>query len=167
MLMSKKSIFSNRGFTMVEVLVVIAIIGILSTLGIRSFTSSQIKSRDLRRKADLTSIAKTLEAYLNDYGSYPSNDETGKIMGCGSAAAAAACTWGSEFVDDNNTLYMLQLPADPKQGNVYFYQSTGSQYALFALLENTLDSDVMADPSANPFCGSTNCNYRITSSNYQ
>ncbi|MCL4360231.1 type II secretion system GspH family protein [Patescibacteria group bacterium] len=40
------------GFTLIELLIVIAILGILVRLGLASFLSSQIKSRDSRRKSD-------------------------------------------------------------------------------------------------------------------
>lgn len=49
------------GFTLVELLVVIAIIAILAVVGITIFSNTQQGARDARRKADVDSIAKALE----------------------------------------------------------------------------------------------------------
>ncbi|OGE26281.1 hypothetical protein A3C26_03770 [Candidatus Daviesbacteria bacterium RIFCSPHIGHO2_02_FULL_39_12] len=51
----------NKGFTLVELLVVVAIIAILSVIGITLFSSAQQNARDARRKSDIDAIAKALE----------------------------------------------------------------------------------------------------------
>lgn len=51
----------SKGFTLVELLVVVAIIAILSTIGLTVFTSAQANARDARRKSDIDAIAKVLE----------------------------------------------------------------------------------------------------------
>lgn len=55
-------LLSKKGFTLVELLVVVAIIAILSVIGLTIFTSAQANARDARRKADVDAIAKALEA---------------------------------------------------------------------------------------------------------
>lgn len=57
-----KSELNPKGFTLVELLVVISIIAILSVIGITIFSSVQINARDARRKGDIDAIAKALEA---------------------------------------------------------------------------------------------------------
>lgn len=160
---------NKLGFTMIEILVVMTIIGILATLGIRSFTSSQLKARDLRRKADIANLSKPLEAYFNDYDQYPLGSVGGGIVVDGGTLA-----WGSEFVDSNDTVYMVQLPKDPLGNQQYYYESDGIKWAVYALLENTLDPSVVLDEDLNPSvyagtnCGTgLECNYRFTSSNFQ
>lgn len=59
--MNKKTLNNKLGFTLVELLVVVAIIGILSTIGLVLFNSAQQNARDARRKADIESIANALE----------------------------------------------------------------------------------------------------------
>ena len=54
------------GFTLIELLVVMAILGILTTIVASSFSSSQEKAHDARRKSDLEGLAKALEVYYND-----------------------------------------------------------------------------------------------------
>lgn len=63
----------THGFTFIELIIAIVIIGILSVMGIGSYTNSLKTSRDARRRVDLDSIRSALELYKsNDINSsYP------------------------------------------------------------------------------------------------
>ena len=67
----KSSLLLQKGFTLVELLVVISIIGILSGLLFANFGGVREKSRDGVRKSDLGHIQSALELYRADQGSYP------------------------------------------------------------------------------------------------
>lgn len=163
---------SGAGFTLMELLVVMVLLGILVSLGLSSYRSSQTKSRDSRRKSELRQISLALETYFNDKGKYPNADGSGHIMGC-TPDDASICSWGSQFIDKNSTIYMVTLPADPISGMSYYYSvgALNTSYQLYARLENTLDSDVPKDGSNKPeiysglTCGSKTCNYGIASTN--
>jgi prepilin-type N-terminal cleavage/methylation domain-containing protein len=61
----------KRGFTLIEVLTVILIIGILTTITTYTYNSSLARSRDSQRLTDLKAIQNTLEQYYLDKRSYP------------------------------------------------------------------------------------------------
>lgn len=60
----------RRGFTLIELMVVVAIIGILMAAGIVVFSDAQKAARDAKRRADVDAIAKALEQYYQDRGAY-------------------------------------------------------------------------------------------------
>lgn len=60
------------GFTLVEIIIIITVIGILSTIGVVTYNGAQAKSRDSQREARATLIANSLEKYYEDNGEYPS-----------------------------------------------------------------------------------------------
>jgi type II secretion system protein G len=62
---------NNRGFTIVELLIVIVVIGILAALVIVTYNGIQQKARDTERKTDIKAIQGHLEAYWADNAKYP------------------------------------------------------------------------------------------------
>lgn len=68
----------QKGFTVVELLVVIAVIGILATLTLVGYQSVQAKARDTERKTEVSAIADAIKLYRLKYG----NDIEGG-SGCG------------------------------------------------------------------------------------
>ncbi len=61
----------SKGFTIVELLIVIVVIGILATLVIVTFTGIQQKARDSKRKTDIGAVDSHVEAYYASNGYYP------------------------------------------------------------------------------------------------
>lgn len=148
----------ERGFTLIEMLVVIAIISILIGIGINTFTIAQKKARDVRRKADLRNIQTALELYYQDHGSYPG--------GCSAAVCAFASDSSAPWIPVLAP-YLPSIPTDPinkfttggphatygyagSSGNpIYTYityhndptTNVASEYQLLALLENGQDAD--------------------------
>jgi len=60
-----------RGFTLVELIVVIAVIGILATITVIGFGRYQADTRDARRASSATVIVESLEKYYDENGEYP------------------------------------------------------------------------------------------------
>ena len=67
--MSKR--ITGSGFTLVELMVVIAIIGILAAIAISQFASFRQKSYNSAAISDLRNVKTNLEAYYKDYQEYP------------------------------------------------------------------------------------------------
>lgn len=61
----------RSGFTIVELLIVIVVIGILASITIVAFNGIQGRARDSQRVQDMRSIVKSLELYKTTYGYYP------------------------------------------------------------------------------------------------
>jgi len=61
----------KNGFTLVELLVVISIIGVLATIITVSLVSSRNRARTVAALADIKQIQKALEIYYADHGNYP------------------------------------------------------------------------------------------------
>jgi len=123
-----RKILNKKGFTLVELLIVIAIIGVLSALLMANFIGVRQRARDAQRKADLRQIQSALELFRSDTGNYPGSLEFGGQL-------------TNTDQPDNNTVYMQKVPLDPiNNGYPYTYTSDGSSYYLAACLENASDS---------------------------
>ncbi len=61
----------SRGFTLLELLVVIIIIGLIATIVIASVNSARAKGRDTKRITELDSMRDALSIYYSTNGSYP------------------------------------------------------------------------------------------------
>ena len=84
----------QRGFTIVELLIVIVIIGILAALVIVAYTGIQTRARDAKSQTDAQAILKKAEAYAADSnGIYPAN-EAGFGTGVGALGTDLAAVLG-------------------------------------------------------------------------
>ncbi|MFA5386352.1 MAG: type II secretion system protein [Candidatus Paceibacterota bacterium] len=144
----------ERGFTLIEILVVIAIIGILSSLILVGLNGARKQGRDARRVADLRQVQTGLELYFQSKGQYPPNGNWQSIVTALSGAGAG--------------LGINNVPNDPLNAggwNYAYCTVDQTQYALAAYLEDTNNSalkqsaNVPCSPSlvgtpANPACSS-------------
>jgi len=68
-------IFSKEGFTIIEILVVVVIIGILASIVVVSFNTTLRHSREGKRIADLKNVSTALDMYYAENNSYPNSYE--------------------------------------------------------------------------------------------
>lgn len=100
----------RNGFTLVELLVVVAIIGVLATIGLTSFTSAQQRARDARRRGDIQAISKALEEYyLNSSGTYPAAGCAGltTYFTTGSVPTESRAGWNGYNMTCGTTTYCV------------------------------------------------------------
>lgn len=69
----KRTYAYKQGFTIVELLVVIVIIGILAAISVVAYNGVLAKARDAQRSQDIQAIAKALEMYYIDNGQFPAS----------------------------------------------------------------------------------------------
>lgn len=62
---------NSRGFTLIEILVVVAIVGILASVVLVSLNTTRVNARDTARVATIKEVQKALELYFSDTGYYP------------------------------------------------------------------------------------------------
>ena len=62
----------NRGFTLIELMIVVAIIGILAAIAIPNFVRFQLRSKTSEAKMNIAAIRTAEEAYFSEYGLYVS-----------------------------------------------------------------------------------------------
>ena len=134
----------QRGLTLIEIMLVIVLLGVLTTSGLASYVASQRLARDNKRKTDLQVIAQALEQYKSEHGVYPSENfcdsSLGAITACGCKNTdphpiscpvpgtdwSAGNSWDGSpgtFIWQNLVgppQYISRLPVDP--------QNTTSQY---------------------------------------
>lgn len=139
----------SRGFTLIEVLVVIAIISVLAgAIAINSADSNK-QARDEKRQADLRALQSALEMYKNKNGHYPA--------GCNSAGSWSGqlgsgydCGSGTEYIVGLAPEFIPVLPKDPKlnssvakSGYMYMvdHNTSGQVYKLMAM--NTVESEIV------------------------
>jgi prepilin-type N-terminal cleavage/methylation domain-containing protein len=100
----------NQGFTIVELLIVIVVIGILALLVITTYSGIQQKARNNTRQANLGAIQTQLEIYYQNNGFYPSLTD----MNTGTSATTNAA---STFVTANMKNLDQNALVDPSNGS--------------------------------------------------
>ncbi|MEE2663930.1 MAG: prepilin-type N-terminal cleavage/methylation domain-containing protein [Myxococcota bacterium] len=66
----KKTLRNRKGFTLIELMIVVAIIGILAAIAIPNFLRFQLKSKTSEGKVNLAAIRTAEESYLAEFGNY-------------------------------------------------------------------------------------------------
>ena len=165
-----KEMKKNRGFTLIELMIVIAIISIISVavLTVLNPADQIAKANDARRKSDLLQIQKSLEQYYEDNGRYPGSSNN-EIEGTNNSDIG----WGTPWVPYMNLL--PQDPSSPGKNYVYAVDNSGQYYYLYASLDRgAKDSQACNNGDACSKLGSLGlgdtacgdiCNYGVTSPN--
>ena len=107
----------RRGFTLLEVMVVVVIIGILAALVVPKIISRPDEARAIAAKQDIASLMEALKLYRLDNQRYPSTEQGLQALVVRPASAPLAANWKAGG-------YVERVPRDP-WGNPYHYLNPG------------------------------------------
>ncbi|MFA6376019.1 MAG: prepilin-type N-terminal cleavage/methylation domain-containing protein [Candidatus Paceibacterota bacterium] len=124
---------NQKGFTLIELMVVISIIGLLSSMVMVGMQGARANARDASRKQDIETIEKALVMHWERTGQFPSDAAfDGSIgstgCGCQQSGAPEGCTgkdwchasgiWASLVTEQG---ILSQMPLDPMNNAAHYY----------------------------------------------
>lgn len=121
----------NRAFTLIELLIVVAIIGILAAIAVPNFLNAQMRAKVSRTVSDMKAIHTAMEMYFLDNNYYPPDYDSGRVPNVSSP--------GNEMLSFSRLTtpvsYMGSVPLDAfylnPQGQGQFQTATNKAIPLF------------------------------------
>lgn len=142
----------KRGFSLVELMIVVALLILLATIAIPNLTEAQLKARRAKAEAELNELSKAIEAYFLDYRVYPATDHSDASRG-GAGANVGLTDASKEFLArptfrnraaSTDPLAMLTTPVAymPAYPNDVFASSNSATFSYSTPDEFTLGQSI-------------------------
>ncbi len=121
-----KNYLKKTSFTLIELLLVIAIIGLLTSVALFFFGPSRTKAKDARRQTDINNIMKAMEMCYDDDNQYPviTIDVDNKVT--------------NTSLTSSLKTYLVSFPKSPGNESYYGKDNNGQQqqYCIYSILES-------------------------------
>ena len=164
----KKTNSKIGGFTLIEMVVVIAVIGVLMTIAFRGTAAIQGGARDVKRVKALNDMKALLEQYYAANGEYPDSDNAS----CDPAAngqRSGTVGWPkaiSDLVTSKVIEVATDIQNDPSTSKQYCYSSSTDKqtYRLGAMMERKVPADTVSDAATTALltkCGTISTYYCV------
>jgi len=121
----------NRGFTLIEIMVVVVILGVLAAIIVPKFLSRPDEAKVTKAKVDIKGLEESLGLFKLDNGFYPSTEQGLKAL----VSKPESGRIPARFPDGG---YLKRVPADP-WNSPYLYLSPGQQGRDFDLISYGAD----------------------------
>jgi len=150
----------QKGFTIVELLIVVVVIAILAAITIVSYNGITNRAQFTSLKSDLATINKAILLYHADNGTYPSST---------SSCMNAWCGWnqvtGNSFIPGLSPKYLASIPQMPTENvneDTFLYSSgNGTSYRLMRFKSAGLPAHELSSPlTASPTFSGTGWGYK-------
>lgn len=126
-----KGRFGQKAFTLIELLIVIAIIALLASIVMLAFNRARLSARDSKRNQDVKNLIKGMELYYSDNNTYPRYGSPNTVYDLSTALQGASPPVSS--------LYVSSVPVDPIPGTstpyLYIWGNGGNDYGIALLYE--------------------------------
>ena len=170
----------EKGFTLVELLIVIAIVGILGSIVLVTLSDSREKGRNAARITQIQEYRKAFELYYSDFGYYPRVEGSASAIMCLGDYGDDACWLNGTSVNELSAIaealnpnYMRNLPAGEAvnfgqsgsnyyEGMTYQYQNYGAGYTIQYFMEGANQSCQLPGANGTDVSGDTLCTFTFS-----
>lgn len=129
----------KKGFTLIEMLVVMAVFAILATITLAGVRFARNLSRENKAKADIEQIRKAMESLATDTEEWSGHQNSGEVCNCSDneiedlTVAEAGLVETDVLYNNWRGPYMASIPTDPWGNNYFFdtdYEIDGTPYVV-------------------------------------
>jgi type II secretion system protein G len=149
----------SRGFTLIELMVVITIVAILAAIVYSNVGAASPKARNAERQADIRNLQTAIEQYKQKNGRYPT---MGCTPGGDQISSESDCSGNQAYITGLAPEFITVLPKDARRGTnpgySYVTNTDGTSYKVMAL--GTVESETVTSAHPMKSCDTTSdiCN---------